>query len=662
MAIVSTTTALEFRVRGQDEVNSALKGISASIGEVTDAAKQQAAAEAALAKAQAEAAAKQKAQVGLLRSLAGAGQQWTGALKSSAQGLGLLSEGLSKSMGILGPWGAAAGAALGVVTALWSKLSQPADTKPAEDQLARLAEAYRKLGVEASLAAAEMAVAADDAEKRSAAELVKAEQRIRELTLQIDQDDRELARLAQDLEGATDSYSTMIANAAATAAAERVRAAQDEIDSLRGYVDTQKQAMQAEIDSQREESYLKSFYAEQERLRKEAQAREQAESTARERAADAAAKQAAARVAQETQALAQLRADTERKVYEAQTEDAVERIEYEYRVRREQAERSYVDAVRRAEALELIDRQRILAVEAAQRKADEERARAAEEEQRKRDALSQRAAGLSVAGVAPSTELEKAQAQWDALRGRIISDAQKVEQAMAEYEQLYSAAELSTNTEYLRLNQLRIEAAENLAAAHEQAYARISAARAADMEAAKQATYEQVYASRTMTKAQKEAVRSLDEGFSRMAAGAEQLGVASDAITVAQMVASAIKAGADAIEYGAKSLAYFASGNPVAGMGMAAASAGETMAAAAYIKGIADLGGSAPSTPTASAAASGGGAQTLTGSASSEPREMTINFSFEGSDQSIAGALIRGLNATSSTIGHQRLRKQMVQT
>ena len=662
MAIVSTTTALEFRVRGQDEVNSALKGISASIGEVTDAAKQQAAAEAALAKAQAEAAAKQKAQVGLLRSLAGAGQQWTGALKSSAQGLGLLSEGLSKSMGILGPWGAAVGAALGVVTALWAKLSQPEDTKPAEDQLARLAEAYRKLGTEASLAAAEMAVAAEDAEKRSATELVQAEQRIRELTFQIARDDRELAQLAQELEGAEDSYATMIATSAARAAAERVRAAQDEIDSLRGYIATQKTAMQAELDLQAEEESLARFWQDQERQRKEATARKQAEDAKAAQAAQAAARQAAARAQQEAQALAQLRADTEKRVFEAQTEDAVERIEYEYRARREQAEAAYTDEARRAEALALIETQRISAVAVAQRKADEERARAAEDEQRRRDALSQRAAGLSVAGVAPETELEKAQAQWDALRGRIISDAQKVEQTMAEYEQLYSAAELSTNAEYLRLNQLRIEAAENLAAAHEQAYARISAARAADMEAAKQATYEQVSASRTMTKAQKEAVRSLDEGFSRMAAGAEQLGVASDTITVAQMVASAIKAGADAIEYGAKSLAYFASGNPVAGMGMAAASAGETMAAAAYIKGIADLGGSAPSTSTASAAASGGGAQTLTGSTSSEPREMTINFSFEGSDQSIAGALIRGINATSATIGHQRLRKQMVQT
>lgn len=662
MAIVSTTTALEFKVKGQDEVNSTLKGISASIGEVTEAAKKQAAAEAALAKAQEEAAAKQKAQVGLLRSLAGAGQQWTGALKSSAQGLGLLSEGLSKSMGILGPWGAAAGAALGVVTALWGKLSQPADTKPAEDQLARLAEAYRKLGVEASLAAAEMAVAADDAEKRSAAELVQAEQRIRELTYQIERDDRELAQLAQELEGATDSYSTMIANAAATAAAERVRAAQDEIDSLRGYVDTQKKAMQAEIDAQREESYLQSFYAEEEKKRKEAAAKRQAEDARAAQAAQAAAKQAAARAIQETQQLAQLRVETEKKVFESSTEDAIARINYEYRVRAEQAQKLYSDDARRSQALELIEKQRIIAVEQAQRKADEERARAAEDEQRKRDALSQRAAGLSVAGASPETELAKAQAQWDSLRARIISDAQKVEQAMAEYEQLYSAEELSANAEYLRLNQLRIEAAENLATAHEQAYARISAARAADMEAAKQATFEQVYAAKTMTKAQKEAVQSLDDGFSRMAAGAEQLGVASDAITVAQMVASAIKAGADAIEYGAKSLAYFASGNPVAGMGMAAASAGETMAAAAYIKGIADLGGSAPSTPTASAAASGGGAQSLTGSASSEPREMTINFAFEGSDQSIAGALIRGLNATSSTIGHQRLRKQMVQS
>lgn len=662
MAIVSTTTALEFRVKGQDEVNSALKGISSSIGEVTEAAKKQAAAEAALAKAQADAAAKQRAQVGILRSMAGAGQQWTETLKSSAQGVGLLSEGLSKSMGILGPWGAAAGAALGVVTALWSKLSKPEDTKPAEDQLARLAEAYRKLGVEASLAAAEMAVASEDAEKRSAAELVQVEQQIRSLTYSMERDERELTRIEEELSGDVLDYDRMRLESIATAITERLNETRAQVADMRGYVDTQRKAMQAEIDAQREEEYLKSFYEQQERERKEQAARRQAEDAKAAQAAQAAAKQAAARAVQETQQLAQLRVETEKKVFESATEDAIERVNYEYRVRAEQAERSFADETRRSQALELIEKQRIIAVEQAQRKADEERARAAEEQQRKRDALSQRAAGLSVAGASPESELEKAQAQWDSLRARILSDAQKVEQAMAEYEQLYSAEELSANAEYLRLNQLRIEAAENLAAAHEQAYARISAARAADMEAAKQATFEQVYASRTMTKAQKEAVQSLDDGFARMAAGAEQLGVASDAITVAQMVASAIKAGADAIEYGAKSLAYFASGNPVAGMGMAAASAGETMAAAAYIKGIADLGGSAPSTPTASAAASGGGAQSLTGSTSSEPREMTINFSFEGSDQSIAGALIRGLNATSSTIGHQRLRKQMVQS
>lgn len=662
MAIVSTTTALEFRVKGQDDVNAALKGISASIGEVTDAAKQQAAAEAALAKTQAEAAAKQKAQVGLLKSLAGAGQQWTGALKSSAQGLGLLSEGLSKSMGILGPWGAAAGAALGVVAALWNKLSKPEDTKPAEDQLARLAEAYQRLGTAASLAAAEMAVASEDAEKRSAAELVRAEQQIRSLTYSVEADERELAKIEEELAGEVLDYDRIRLESIATGIVERIHQTEDEIRSLRGYVATQKTAMQAELDLQAEEADLARFWQEQERLRKEAQAREQADAAARERAADAAAKQAAARAAQETQALAQLRADTERKVYEAQTEDAVERIEYEYRVRREQAERSYADAVRRAEALELIEQQRILAVEAAQKRADDERAKAAEEEQRKRDALTQRAAGLSVAGVAPQTELEKAQAQWDTLRARIIADAAKVEQTMAEYEQMYSAQELSANTEYLRLNQLRIEAANNLATAQEQAYARISAARAADMESAKQATYEQVLASRTLTRSQKDAVNALDEGFSKMAAHADEFGAASTAITAAQMVAAAIKAGADAIEYTAKSTAYFASGNPVAGIGMAAAAAGEAAAAAAYIKGVADLGGSAPSTPAASTAASGGGAQSLTGSSSAEPREMTINFSFEGSDQSIAGALIRGLNATSSTIGHQRLRKQMVQS
>ena len=146
MAITGNAVAVEFRVEGQDQLNAALKSVKTQIGEVTEAAKQQAAAEEALAAAQAELEAKEKAQVKMLKSLDFAGKQWTGALKSSAEGVGLLSEGLSKSMAVFGPWGAAAGAALGVVTALWSKLSKPDDTKPSEDQLARLTEAYKKLG------------------------------------------------------------------------------------------------------------------------------------------------------------------------------------------------------------------------------------------------------------------------------------------------------------------------------------------------------------------------------------------------------------------------------------------------------------------------------------------------------------------------------------
>ena len=662
MSVTASGVSLEFKVTGQDEVNSALKGISSSIGEVTEAAKQQAAAEAALAKAQAEAQAREKAQVGLLKSLAGAGNQWTGALKSSAEGLGLVAEGLSKSLGIFGPWAAAAGAALGVVTALWNKLSKPEDTKPSEDQLDRLAEAYRKLGVSASLAAAEMALATEDAEKRSAAEMVKVEQQIRSLNVGIEKDERELARLEQELLDEGDSYARMVMEAAAADIVDRVNKTKGEVKALQGYIATQKKGMQAELDIQDEEAKMAKFWADREKENQEAAAKKKSDDQKAAAAAEAAAKQAMARAQQEAQQLASLRAETEKKVFEASTEDMVARTEYEYAVRKKEAEKTFSDAARRSEALELIEMQRIAAVAAAQKKADEDATKKAEEEQKKRDALSQKAAGLSVAGAAPESEVAKAEAQWDSLRAKIIVDAQKVDQTMAEYEQQYSAEELANNSEYLRLNQLRIQAAQNLADAQEQAYSRIAAAREKDMESAKEATFEQVVAAHSLTKAQKEAVAALDDGFGKMAAHADEFGAASKAVTAASMVASAIKAGADAIEYGAKSLAYFAAGNPVAGAGMAAASAGEVAAAAAYIKGIADLGGSAPSTPAASTAASGGGAQSLTGSVPSGDRDLTVNFSFEGSDHQIAGAIIRGMNLSSAQLGSQKLRKNVIST
>lgn len=660
MAVTNNAVAVEFRVDGQDQLNAALKSVKMQIGEVTEAAKQQAAAEEALAAAQAELEAKEKAQVKMLKSLDFAGKQWTGALKSSAEGVGLLSEGLSKSMAVLGPWGAAAGAALGVVTALWNKLSKPDDTKPSEDQLARLIEAYKKLGSAATLAKAEMMLQAEDAEKRSAEELVRSEQRIRQLEQDISKSDQQISKYEQEALEATTDYQRMVAESAAQSLVESIVTSRAELEALKGYVATQKKAMSDEEQRQQQAedeatdaAIRRQTIIDQNRednAKREA-ARRQAEADAQkaQQAAEQARQRAIQSRQQQEQKLAAMIAEAD-KAEVAATGDALAAVEHEYAVKRAQAEKDFSDDKMRAKALEQIERQRILAVQMAE-----------EDAQKKRDDLAKRAAGVTVSRSGPETEVDKVEQQWDQMRSKIISESQQIAALMAEYEKQYTAEELESSSEYITLKNKQKDAVTALDEETQRYYARLAKAREDDKQKDEEATEEAIEARYGLSEAQKKAVKALDDGFSKMGEHADQFGAASQAITVAQMVASAIKAGADAIEYGAKSIAFFTSGNPVAGAGMAAAAAGESAAAAAYIKGIADLGGSAPSQPSAGSAAASGGASAMTGSSGGgEDRDLTVNFSFEGSDHQIAGAIIRGMNMSSAQLGSQKLRKNVI--
>lgn len=660
MAVTGNAVAVEFRVDGQDQLNAALKSVKTQIGEVTEAAKAQAAAEEALAAAQAEMAAKQKAQVGMLKSLAGAGQQWTGALKSSAEGLGLVSEGLSKSLGILGPWGAAAGAALGVVTALWAKLSKPDDTSASEQQLAKLTEAYKALGAEASLAAARVKAAADEAAAASDDELLQQEKNIEQWQKDLDAADKFLAKVRQEEIDITGDAQKELARQNVLNAESKKKSIEEKIKSAKDYIAWQRQAQR---DAQREEERREDEARERElitesnrvRLAKEQKEREDA---ARQAKSDAdkqqqQAEQARQRATQDRlrqeQRLAALVIEAD-KAEVASTGDIVEAVKHEFDVKRAQAEKEFTDAKLRAKAIEQIERQRILAVQKAE-----------EDAQKKRDDLAKRAAGVTVSRSGPETEVGKVEQQWDQMRSKIVSESQQIAALMAEYEKQYTAEELESSAEYITLKNKQKDAVTALDEETQRYYARLAKAREDDKKKDEEATEEAIEARYGLTEAQKKAVKALDDGFSKMGEHADQFGAASQAITVAQMVASAIKAGADAIEYGAKSIAFFASGNPVAGAGMAAAAAGESAAAAAYIKGIADLGGSAPSQPSAGSAAASGGASAMTGSSGGgEDRDLTVNFSFEGSDHQIAGAIIRGMNMSSAQLGSQKLHKNVI--
>ena len=653
--------AVEFTVKGQEELNAALKQIKTNIGAVTDAANQQAAADAKVAAAQAQAIAIEKARTAQLKNLAGAGNNWVGVLKSSAQGVTFLGEGLSKTLGILGPWGAAAGAALGVATALWGRLSKPEDTKPSEDQLARLTEAYKSLGAAASLAAAEMKVAADEAAKQADKELIENEKRIRELQKELDGINSDFERGYVEIQTLLGTNRATIDDQMRKEMQQRAAAAQAELDQRKGYVDYYKQSLK---DMQRADENAADM-ARDEEIRRQtaietnakdnasrAEARRKEEQDAAKRAADAekARQQSAQQRLQQEAKLAALVNETERANIAA-SGDAVAAVNYEYKLKAAQAEKDFVDQKMRQQALALIEQQRIVAV-----------AKAEEETQKKRDDLTKRAQAVTLTMAGGDSNLEKAQAAWSALQSKIIGESQKISSLMAEYEKTYSAEELKSNSEYLNLKNQQIQAARNIADAQLDAYAKISAARDKDAAEEQQAVYDKVYAQKSLTKAQKQAVDAAKTGFETMAEGADAWGAASGAIQKANMLASAVQAGADAIDYGAQSLAYFAAGNPVAGAGMAAAAAGKTAAAAAYAAGLLDIGGSAPSQASGAAAtaASGGGVQSLTGSATSSSRELTVNFAFEGSDSKIADSLIRGLNASTTSLGHQRLRRQMV--
>lgn len=660
MAVTGNAVAVEFRVDGQDQLNAALKSVKTQIGEVTEAAKAQAAAEEALAKAQAEAQAREKAQVGMLKNLAGAGNQWTGALKSSAQGIGLLSEGLSKSLGIFGPWGAAAGAALGVVTALWNKLSKPESVKPTEDEIAKLIAAYDALGDAASYAAAQQKLSEDyaaDAAKREYLESSKwLEQNMAAYQAALDK-----RKFFADEEW------KYIGTASELYYRDRRKEAEKETADIIKEFEQRKAAVAQYEDFQRDERQKREHAADEARdaeIRRQTiidQNRENnAKSDAARRQAEADAQKAQQQSEQARQRAIQSRQQQEQKLAAmiaeadkaevAATGDALEAVKHEYAVKRAQAEKDFTDAKLRAKAIEQIERQRILAVQKAE-----------EDAQKKRDDLAKRAAGVTVSRSGPETEVGKVEQQWDQMRSKIVSESQQIASLMAEYEKQYTAEELESSTEYINLKNKQKDAVTALDEETQKYYARLAKAREDDKKKDEEATEEAIEARFGLTEAQKKAVKALDDGFSKMGEHADQFGAASQAITVAQMVASAIKAGADAIEYGAKSIAYFASGNPVAGAGMAAAAAGESAAAAAYIKGIADLGGSAPSQPSTGSAAASGGASAMTGSSGGgEDRDLTVNFSFEGSDHQIAGAIIRGMNMSSAQLGSQKLRKNVI--
>lgn len=595
-----------------------------------------------------QAAAEVKQQNTLYKKLGLAQKRWGLALKSHAEGFDLFSGMISKTMGLLGPWGAAVGGAIGMLTAFYNRLSKPPSTEEHEKRINALAAAYASLGQEATLAAAQEKLAAEATTKAMAQEIATRKTELDDL--QVEQNKyfgkiREYDRLLETATGADiERYKNLRA-----AEKEKAASLQPQIDSLKDYIALQDRTAEKLKDEREmreleasEQKLRDAYNAEQEKKRQKAIEEEKRK---REKAAQETARQRE----KEQTALANLRARTEEMAFGASSANAIERLNREYEQKKKLAETEYKNEQRRQQALAELETQRVIAVE--------------NEKEKIREDLAKRASAIKMAGGGTgTTNVEKAQAAWQTSRAQMMSEIEELQKLQADYEKNFTSVELSTSVEYLAIKDREKQAAKELAEAELASYSAISDARRKDLDASKEAMFEKIYEQKSLTKAQKEAANAANTAFSSMAAGLEAWGVSSTAVQKMQMIASGIQAGADAIDYGARALAFFATGNPVAGAGMMAAATGKTMAAAAYAAGVADLGGSAPRTSSSlpSAGASSYSANNLTGATPKEPNEITVNFAFEGSDNQIASALIRGFNASAGSLGAQKIKKSVI--
>lgn len=606
--------------------------------EMIEAAKRQKQAEKELA-------AEQKKTNTLYKKLALGQKRWSMALKSGAEDLGLLVSGLSRSLGVIGPWAAAIGGALGLLMQLYKRLAKPPETKPTEDRIKALTEAYKSLGDAASYAAAKQKLQAEDVAQRSVEELIKRNQDLERIKTQIAESESRTLELQRKYITASDAGRRDLNTRLGLEEQKRLKL-EEQKEQLEGYIETQQKALAEEkrAREQREDAEIEHQHLvayERERMQKREKEIEEQRRKREKAAADAARQRE-----KELSALAKLRDEAEKMAFKESSAGRIETLEREYEKRKKLADEEFLDQKRRAQALTQIETMRVIAVEG--------------EKQRIREELAKKSASVTATSSAPQTQAEKAEADWRTLREKILTEVQQLEEIQAQYEREFTASELSSSAEYLAIKDRQIEASKRLAEEQLNSLSRVSAARAEDAHLAQKETFDQVYAQHALTEAQKAAADAAQKGFEAMANGLEAWGVESTAIQKMQMVASGIQAGADAIDYGARALAYFASGNPIAGAGMMAASAGKTAAAAAYAAGVADLGGSAPRTASAPSGGGSYSSSSLTGSAPKESNEITVNFAFEGSDNQIASALIRGLNATTGTLGRQKLKKNVI--
>lgn len=200
----------------------------------------------------------------------------------------------------------------------------------------------------------------------------------------------------------------------------------------------------------------------------------------------------------------------------------------------------------------------------------------------------------------------------------------------------------------------------------------VNAARKKAQEENHKAYLKQIKDAVALSDANKAAMNSTIDGMNVIAQAMEQWGAGAGAVQAVEMTASGLKASADAIDYAAEAAAAYANFDIVRGAALTAASIAKGASAAAYAKGLVELGKNgfnAPSGADLSAAASsqGGSGQTasttaLTGSqgAGNQHQTIDVNLLYSGGGPELANALIKGLNASANNSGMSRINASLI--
>jgi len=548
---------------------------------------------------------------------------------------------------IPGPLGVL-GLAVTSVIGIFSTLSDifKTEVKPATDaqkeSVDSLAQAYIAMGEQATLAAVRQARAAkqrQDADIKSVDAFlaqVDAQKDLvsqKEAALQLAK--QELKELEANIAGRRQEWRGK--QQAVYEAEQALKLEQERLKTLQAQEPEQEAILQDVIKIRGAEAKAREAdakaKAEQEAKDKEAAAKAEQEARDREAAAKAAAARALAQQQAEINLVAQLRRQADEAIWASEEHTARETLDRQVQMQKAEAERQIKDRERLQEAFGAID--------AA---ADAKRAQIAKKEAEDRAKEMEQVRTLLQADVTPTDDITKIETRIKAL-----SDAYAKIQQMDSEERAQYAEE-----------QKRI--LEEIGEAEE---ARLGNMQLADAKQ-KQIYKEQVKRQWSLSDATKEAMQAQVTGLQEVGKALDAWGKGSAVIQAAQMTADGIQATCDALDYTAEAAANFAIGNIATGIGLSAAAAGKYAAAAAYAKGLIDLGFSAfdssgaPSGASEAAAVTAPTTSSLTGQQQQGTTEINVTMTFGGQAGRLGRYLVEELNAEARTPGGARVNAGVI--